>query len=159
MVQTTRSAGTCTARYLYGIGAGGRKDRDQKGTEQELRRNRTVREGSRMIYRRRRKESKKNNYIFTAKKHPEKGIMSFILGAISAGSVAAAVYGSYRSAGVSVSRYGTAVFLALLFTIAGMWLGWSSRLEKDNYYLFPNLGIVCNLAVMILISAILYSGI
>lgn len=147
---------------LYRAGTektGNRKDRDQKGTEQELRRNRTEREGRRMIHRRRRKEGKKNNYIFTAKKHPEKGIMSAILGTISAGSVLAAVYGSYRSVGESVSRYGTAVFLAFLFTIAGMWLGWSSRLEKDNYYLFPNLGILLNLAVMILISVILYSGI
>ncbi len=112
-----------------------------------------------MIHRRRRREGKKNTYIFTAKKHPEKGIMSVILGMIAAGSVLTAVYFSYLNNGEAVSRYGTAVFLAFLFAVVGMGLGWNARLEKDKYYLFPNLGILLNLAVMILISLILYSGI
>ena len=35
-------------------------------------------------------------YIFTNKKHPEKGIMSFILGILSLGTYIMAVYLSYQ---------------------------------------------------------------
>ena len=105
------------------------------------------------------REGKKSGYIFTVKKHPEKGIMSMILGVISVLSIAAAVYLAYRNNGNAVSRYGAAVFLATLFSLAGMVLGVLSRMEKDNYYLFPHLGIILNLIALAMVSLILYAGI
>ncbi|TCL59005.1 hypothetical protein EDD76_105181 [Kineothrix alysoides] len=102
--------------------------------------------------------SRKGGYIFTTKKHPEKGIMSTALGIISIISIAAAVYLSYRNAGAAVTQYGAAVFLVTLFSLAGLVLGILSRMEKDRYYLFSYLGIGFNVVVLAMISIILYAG-
>ena len=93
------------------------------------------------------------------RKHPEKGIMSTILGTLSILSVGAAVYLAYRNGGDALPQYGAAVFLVTLFSIAGLVLGILSRIEKDNYYLFPHLGIGLNVLCLAMISFILYAGI
>ena len=45
------------------------------------------------------KGRRKGGYIFTVRKHPEKGIMSTILGVLSILSVGAAIYLTYRNVG------------------------------------------------------------
>lgn len=105
-----------------------------------------------------RKNSRKGGYIFTAKKHPEKGIMSTILGVISIVSVAAAVYLSFTKKGSAVAQYGAAVLLVTVFSLVGIVLGILSGMEKDRYRLFPFLGIGLNFVALAMISIILYAG-
>ena len=112
-----------------------------------------------MVQKKGRKGKKRSGYIFTVRKHPEKGIMSTILGTLSILSVGAAVYLAYRNGGDALPQYGAAVFLVTLFSIAGLVLGILSRIEKDNYYLFPHLGIGLNVLCLARISFILYAGI
>lgn len=101
---------------------------------------------------------RKSSYIFTAREHPQKGVMSTILGAISIVSVIAAIYLAYRNGGKSAPQHGAAVFLTTLFSLAGLVLGILSRIEKDKFYLFSYLGIALNCVALILISTILYAG-
>lgn len=105
-----------------------------------------------------RRGGRKGAYIFTARKHPEKGIMSTILAVISIVSITAAIYLSYKNGGNAAPQYGAVVFLAMLYALAGMTLGVVSRVEKDNYYLFPHLGIGLNLSALLMVSMILYAG-
>lgn len=111
-----------------------------------------------MFQKDKRKGGKRSGYIFTARKHPEKGIMSTILGIISMVSIGAAVYLAYKNDGNAAPQYGAAVFLVTIFALAGLILGILSRMEKDNFYLFPHLGIIFNFFSLAMISLILYAG-
>ena len=51
------------------------------------------------------------------------------------------------------------LLLAMGIAVGGMGLGVLSRMEKDNYYLFPHLGIILNLIALAMVSLILYAGI
>lgn len=112
-----------------------------------------------MFQRESHKEKRRSGYIFTAKKHPEKGIMSAILGVISVASIVTAVYLTYRNGGNAKPQYAVVLFLVMLFALTGLVLGILSRMEKDKYYLFPHLGIGLNFASLAMISMILYAGI
>lgn len=112
-----------------------------------------------MLQGKKQKGNKRSGYIFTARKHPEKGIMSAILGTISLLSIGAAIYLTYQNDGSAKPQYGAAIFLVLIFAVAGLALGMLSRMEKDNYYLFPHLGIGLNFLSLAMISMILYAGI
>lgn len=97
-------------------------------------------------------------YIFTNKKHPEKGIMSFILGILSLGTYITAVYLSYQGEGVSSARYGAAGVLAGTFMTVGLVLGIISFREKETFKLFPVLGVIVNVLAFFALSLILYAG-
>ncbi|MDE7014319.1 MAG: hypothetical protein K2P19_06535 [Kineothrix sp.] len=112
-----------------------------------------------MFHKENHKGGRKGGYIFTVRKHPEKGIMSTILGVLSLISIGAAVYLTYSHGGSAKPQYGAAVFLVTLFSLAGLVLGILSRIEKDNYYLFPHLGIGLNVLSLGAVSFILYAGI
>ena len=112
-----------------------------------------------MFHKENRRGGRRGGYIFTARKHPEKGIMSTVLGTLSLISIGAAVYLTYRQGGQAKPQYGAAVFLVTPFSLAGLILGILSRIEKDNYYLFPHLGIGLNVLSLGAISFILYAGI
>ena len=64
-----------------------------------------------MFREKKQKGSRRGAYVFTARKHPEKGIMSVILGIISILSIGAAVYLTYQNGGTAKPQYGAAVFL------------------------------------------------
>ncbi|MBO5032459.1 MAG: hypothetical protein J6D08_11345 [Lachnospiraceae bacterium] len=100
----------------------------------------------------------RKGYIFTNKEHPEKGIMSTILGILSIVTFAAAVYLSYLHKGQASDRYGAAGLLAAVFMIVGLGLGIWSFTEKDKFKLFPVLGIVLNIIAFGMLSLILYAG-
>lgn len=108
-----------------------------------------LQEGMRMGFR---------GYIFTNKKHPEKGIMSFILGILSLGTYIMAVYLSYQGKGVSSARYGAAGVLAGVFMTVGLILGIMSLREKETFKLFPVLGMIVNVLAFFALSLILYAG-
>ncbi|MBQ8198522.1 MAG: hypothetical protein IJZ76_03745 [Lachnospiraceae bacterium] len=101
----------------------------------------------------------KKNYMFTNKSHPERGIMSTILGILSDGAIGLAVFSSFKTGGNESARLACAVMLALIFSIVGLVLGILSRIEKDRFYLFPNLGIILNSVAVIAIAFILYIGV
>ena len=102
--------------------------------------------------------SRKNNIMFTNKKHTEKGIMASILGVISLLTLIYSVFTSYRNKGNVPMQYGLAVLLAMIFSFAGMLLGIASKSERDCYYFFSYIGIVLNVLALAVVSMILYAG-
>lgn len=100
----------------------------------------------------------KNSFIFTNKSHTQKGIMATILGVISLVTIVYTVIMSYWNAGDVPAQYGAAVFLAMIFALAGAALGAISRTERDKYYFFSYLGIILNVIALGGVSAVLYAG-
>ena len=103
--------------------------------------------------------ARKNSYIFTNKEHPQKGILSSALGLISAVSVVMALYFAYQNGGTAEPRYGVALLLAALFSVAGFILGILSKMEPDKYYFFSYLGLILNALVLIGTGFILFAGV
>lgn len=102
---------------------------------------------------------RKKGYMFTNKSHSDRGKASAALGVISFVSVCLAIYISYKEAGAMNPKLGAAVAFALLFSLIGEILGIVSRLEKDKFYLFPNIGLVFNSLVIAFAGFILYLGV
>lgn len=101
---------------------------------------------------------RKPNYMFTNKSHPQRGIISTLLGSIDLSSLGLAVWLCFQNRGTGTARLGTATLFALLFSIAGLILGILSRLEKDKFYIFPTIGITLNFLVIALTIFILFAG-
>ncbi len=101
----------------------------------------------------------KKNYMFTNKSHPERGIMSTILGILSDGAIGLAVFSSFKVEGNASARLACVIMLALIFAITGLVLGILSRIEKDRFYFFPNMGILCNAIAILAVGFILYIGV
>lgn len=95
-------------------------------------------------------------YVFTDKKHPEKGILSSVLGLISVSTIVYAVYLSYQNGGQAEARYAVAVMICFVYSVAGLVLGILSRMEKDIFRLFPTLGIILNVLSIIWVGLLLY---
>ena len=102
--------------------------------------------------------SRKNSFMFTNKKHTEKGIMGSILGVISLATLGYSIAISYWNRGAVPIQYGAAVFLAMVFAFIGVILGVVSKSDKDCYYFFSYLGIVLNTLALATVSMILYAG-
>ena len=103
-------------------------------------------------------EPVRDRYMFTDNRHPEKGIMSAILGAVSVGAIVTAVVFTYRDGGQAQLRYAAAALVAAIFSVVGLILGIMSRFERDIFKLFPNLGIILNLLSIIFVVFILVLG-
>ena len=103
-------------------------------------------------------EPVRDRYMFTDNRHPEKGIMSAILGCISVGTLIVAVLFTYRDGGQAQLRYAAAALVAAIFSVAGFVLGIMSRFERDIFKLFPNLGIALNSASIIIVVILLVLG-
>lgn len=101
----------------------------------------------------------KKNYIFTNKDHPEKGIMSTILGTISLAALVIVVMLTYKNGGEAAFRFGTVGLIVTIFSFVGLILGIVSRMERDKYYLFSYIGIGFNLLTLSSIGFILYAGV
>ena len=97
-------------------------------------------------------------YKFTNKKHPEKGIMSTILGMISLGAVGNAVYQTYLAKGVAGSNMGVVGLMTTLFSAVGLVLGYMAKKEQDKFRFFSYLGMILNVMALASISVILYAG-
>ena len=102
---------------------------------------------------------KRKNYIFTNKKHSYKAIMAAILGIISLVSLGIVVYLTYLRDGQAQNGYGVTGLLAAVFSLAGLVLAIISFREKDNYMLFPWLGLLLNVAGLGSVGLILYLGV
>ena len=103
-------------------------------------------------------EPVRDRYMFTDNRHPEKGIMSTVLGVLSVAALVLSVYYSYINGGQAIMRYAAAAFVAAIFSCIGLVLGIMSRLEKDIFKLFPNIGIILNLLAFIFVVFILVLG-
>ena len=57
------------------------------------------------------------------------------------------------------ARLGTVILVAMLFSIAGLVFGILSRMEKDKFYFFPDLGILLNGIGVCATGFILYAGV
>lgn len=97
--------------------------------------------------------------MFTDNRHPEKGVMSAILGCISVGTLAASVYFTYRDGGQARMNYAAAALLAAIFSVVGFVLGIISRFERDIFKLFPNIGIALNLLAIAFVILVLVMGV
>lgn len=97
-------------------------------------------------------------YKFTNKKHPEKGIMSAILGMISLTSVGIAIYQTYLAKGNAGSNMGVVGLMITIFSVVGLVLGYLAKNEPDKFKIFPYLGMFLNVAALMCISVILYAG-
>lgn len=101
---------------------------------------------------------KRKNYIFTNKKNSPRAVMAVILGVISLVSLAAVVFLSYLNGGSALVSYGFTGLLATVYSLAGLLLGIVTIQNKDNYRLFPALGILLNFLALAAVSLILYAG-
>lgn len=97
-------------------------------------------------------------YKFTNKKHPEKGIMSTILGIISLISVWLAVYQTFLAKGNASTNMGVVGLMITVFSVVGVILGYISKNEHDKFMFFPYLGMILNVLALACISVILYAG-
>ena len=102
---------------------------------------------------------RRGRYVFTDKKHPEKGIFSTVLGALSVATIVYAVLLSFRNGGEAQAKYGVAVLICTIYSVAGLVLGIMSRMERDIFKLFPNLGIILNVLSLIWVGLLLYFSI
>lgn len=100
----------------------------------------------------------RDRYMFTDNRHPEKGIMSAILGVISVTALACAVVFSYKNGGQALVQYAAATLLAAIFSVVGLVIGIMSKFEKDVFKLFPNIGIVLNSGAVLFVIFILLLG-
>lgn len=96
-------------------------------------------------------EPVRDKYMFTDNRHPEKGIMSAVLGCISVTTYAIAVFFTYNNGGEALLQYAAAAFVAAIFSVVGLVLGIMSRFEKDIFKFFPNVGIILNSLTVIFV--------
>ncbi|MBP3196526.1 MAG: hypothetical protein J6N21_05925 [Butyrivibrio sp.] len=104
-------------------------------------------------------EPVRDRYMFTDNRHPEKGVMSAILGCISVTAMTLAVVFTYNDGGQAKLQYAAAVLLAAIFSVVGLVLGIMSRFEKDIFKIFPNIGIILNSMAVIFTVFLLILGI
>lgn len=99
------------------------------------------------------------NYKFTNKKHPMHGLVSSILGAISATAIAIAIHLTVLQKGVALHQYGTVGLLTAIFSLTGFGFGIASLMEKDVYRIFPIIGLLLNTLSIGALGVILYAGV
>ena len=85
--------------------------------------------------------------------------MSTILGTVTLVSMLLAIILTFRNMGVAKQGYGLTSILSLIFSIMGLVLGIKTRLEKDMYYIFANLGIIINGIMLVFLGYVLVLGI
>lgn len=98
-------------------------------------------------------------YIYTDKKHSNKGIMSTILGILDLASIVYAIYNTYDRGGSAPLRYAAACVLVLVFAFTGIVLGFVGRQESERFHIFAYIGIALNVIAILGISGILYAGV
>lgn len=84
--------------------------------------------------------------------------MSAVLGALSVITLSLAVLFSYQNGGQALVQYAAAAFVAAIFSCIGLVIGIMSRMEKDIFKFFPNIGIVLNFLSVAFIVFLLILG-
>ena len=100
-------------------------------------------------------EPVRDRFTFTDNRHPEKGILSAVLGCISVTTYILAVVFTYKNGGQALMQYAAAAFVAAIFSVVGLVLGIMSRFEKDIFKFFPNVGIILNTLAVIFVAFVI----
>ncbi len=103
--------------------------------------------------------ARRKNYVFTNKRHSDKAIMGMILGIISLASMIAVIFLSYSKGGQVPAGYGFTGLLATVFSVIGLVLGITTLREKNQFLLFPLLGVIFNGVALVIIGVLLYTAI
>ena len=104
-------------------------------------------------------KKKQHKFIYSDKKHTEKGIFSTILAVLSFVFLMLVIISSYARRGEVGGSFGATAFLCSVFSAVGIILGAFGKSEPDKFYLFSYIGIIWNVVNMLIVSAILYAGI
>lgn len=97
-------------------------------------------------------------FIYSNKKHTQKGIFSTILAALSFFFLLFMIILSYAKRGEIGGAYGAAAFVCTVFSSVGIILGTMGKREPDMFHLFSYIGIIWNVVNLLFISSILYAG-
>lgn len=100
----------------------------------------------------------RKNYMFTNRRHSDKAVMGMILGIISLAAMIAVIFLSYKRGGNVPAGYGFTGLFAVVFSVVGLVLGITSMREKNQFLLFPVIGIILNGVALVLIGALLYAA-
>lgn len=100
----------------------------------------------------------RKNYMFTNRRHSDKAVMGMILGIISLASMIAVIFLSYSKGGNVPEGYGFTGLFAVVFSVVGLALGITSMREKNQFLLFPVIGIILNGVALVLIGVLLYAA-
>lgn len=100
----------------------------------------------------------RRTYKFTDKHHSGNGIRSTLAGAVSLGCTLGAVYGAYVAKGNAGTYLAFLGVVAIIGCIYGVYVGNLSFKEEDVYYLFPRIGTVLNLILLIFWIAVAGMG-
>lgn len=84
--------------------------------------------------------------------------MSTVLGTISALSLMAVIYLTYKAEGMAPNGYGVTGLFVALFSLVGLILGIVTVVEKERYKVFPILGIVLNMVALVGIALVVQAG-
>lgn len=98
-------------------------------------------------------------FIYSNKKHTQKGIFSTILAGLSLIFLLLMMIVSYAKGGEIGKSFGATAFLCTLFSAAGIILGAIGKSEPEKFYLFSYIGIGLNVLDLLIVSSILYAGI
>lgn len=83
----------------------------------------------------------KKDYIFTNKKHPQRAILSTILGTISFVSIIMMLYFTFQEGGIARPRYGFSMLIAVLFLPQAWYSVFSREWSRTNFIFFPIWGL------------------
>lgn len=102
---------------------------------------------------------KSKGYIFTSKKISKYGIMSTVLGITSLAAFAAANVICFGNRGMAGERLGGVGLVALLFAVACLAFSVKGISEKEDFQLFPRVGLALGIMALCAWGAIIYFGV
>ncbi len=97
---------------------------------------------------RRKKRGKRGNYKFTEKTQSKRGIIGFLISAVSIGIFIYVVWNSYSHEGAGSMYLGSAGVASMLLSIVAFVVSIKSLKEEDSFKLFPYLATICSTLIM-----------
>jgi len=97
--------------------------------------------------------------MFTTKKHSITGILSVLLGITSLAGLIIAIVVSFLNRGMTPMRAACAGLIGVISAVTGAFAGLNGSKERDTYLIFPRIGTIMNIVMMILWIIIVILGI
>ena len=91
-----------------------------------------------------RKRRRRGNYKFTEKTQSKRGIVGFVIAAISIGIFAYVVWNSFSHDGAGSMYLGSAGVTSMILSVVAFVLAIMSLREEDSFKLFPYLATFCS---------------
>jgi len=91
-----------------------------------------------------RKRRRRGNYKFTEKTQSKRGIVGFVIAAVSIGIFAYVVWNSFSHEGAGSMYLGSAGVTSMILSIVALVISIMSLQEEDSFKLFPYLGTFCS---------------